>query len=102
MHSNAFNIRASSVWVSRLNPYKVTMYVQKPPCSPSSPHHGPVLGDQYAFAAEHRGIDHTHYLLWVQDTLELIAQKGDTRTPTRDTVGVHGGHEELADEARDS
>jgi len=38
------------------------------------------VGEQYAFAAEERGIDHSHYLLWAEDTLEIIAQGGDTRS----------------------
>jgi len=32
------------------------------------------LADQYAFQAESRYIDHSHYLLWAEDTLEIISQ----------------------------
>jgi len=31
--------------------------------------------DQYAFAAEDRSIDHSHYLLWFEDTLRIIAEE---------------------------
>ena len=31
------------------------------------------IGEQYSFQAELRGIDHNHYLLWAEDTFELIA-----------------------------
>jgi len=34
------------------------------------------MADQYAFAAEERAIDHSHYLLWVEDTLRIIAEEG--------------------------
>ena len=33
------------------------------------------MADQYAFAAEERAIDHSHYLLWVEDTLRIIAEE---------------------------
>lgn len=32
------------------------------------------LAEQYAFQAEKRSIDHAHYLLWVEDTLRIVAE----------------------------
>jgi len=32
------------------------------------------LADQYAFHADRRSIDHSHYLLWVEDTLQLMSE----------------------------
>lgn len=37
------------------------------------------IAEQYAFQAEKRSIDHAHYLLWVEDTLRIVAET--TLTP---------------------
>jgi len=39
------------------------------------------MAEQYAFAAEERAIDHSHYLLWAEDTLRIIAEESTPAQP---------------------
>jgi hypothetical protein len=57
------------------------------------------VGEQYVFQAEIRGIDHSHFLMWAEDTFELIAnmQQGFERphghAPKPSFPGAIGEHE---------
>lgn len=55
------------------------------------------LAGQYAFNADARNIDHSHYLLWAEDTLTLIAaQAGESKKTHSELVRVRS----CLDEAR--
>lgn len=56
------------------------------------PEGGLYLGmeEQYAFAAEERAIDHSHYLLWAEDTLRIIAEEDTSGDADGEPTVSHG------------
>jgi len=49
------------------------------------------IAEQYAFDAEDRHIDHSHYLLWAEDTLNIIANSGDSAPRNNSNESAEAG-----------